>query len=103
MPGHDADRLTNFLKPATFTVYLEPGQACENLATLIGAHRLRADPAGDVEVLDTFWTFGTDATQPDLVPPLLVYADLVATLDARNLEVAKPIRERFLENAFRQT
>lgn len=98
-----ADRLTNFLKPATFTVYLEPGQARENLATLVGAHRLRADPTGDVEVLDTFWTFGADATKPDLVPPILIYADLVATQDGRNLEVARLIRERFIENVLRQT
>jgi hypothetical protein len=98
-----ADRLTHHLKPAAFTVYLEPGQARENLATLVGTHRLRADPAGDVEVLDTFWTFGGDATQPDLVPPILIYADLIATQDTRNLEVARLIRERFIENVFRQT
>jgi hypothetical protein len=32
-----------------------------------------------------------------LVPPLLVYADLLATGDARNLETAALIRERYLE------
>jgi hypothetical protein len=100
-----ADRLTNFLKPATFTVYMdtEPEQGRENIAALVGPHRLRADPTGDVEVLDKFWNFDRDATQPDLVPPILIYADLVATQDTRNLEVARLIRERFIENVFRQT
>jgi hypothetical protein len=100
-----ADRLTNYLKPATFTVYMntDPEQARENIAALVGPHRLRADPTGNVEVLDKFWNFDGDATQPDLVPPILVYADLVATQDTRNLEVARLIRERFFENVFRQT
>lgn len=31
-----------------------------------------------------------------LTPPLLIYADLVATADARNIETAQIIRERFL-------
>jgi hypothetical protein len=97
-----ADRLTQHLKPEKFTIYLEPGRARENLATLAGAHRLRADPTGDLEILDTFWAFGADVTQPDLVPPILIYADLVATQDTRNLEVARLIRERFVENVFRQ-
>ncbi len=98
-----ADRLTHHLKPAAFTVYIEPGQARENLAALVGTRRLRADPTGDVEVLDTFWTFPGDATQPDLVPPVLIYADLIATQDTRNLEIARLIRERFIENVLRQT
>jgi len=98
-----ADRLTHHLKPAAFTVYMEPGHARENLAALVGTHRLRADPTGDVEVLDTFWTFDGDATQPDLVPPILIYADLIATQDTRNLEIARLIRERFIENVLRQT
>ena len=36
---------------------------------------------------------------PDLVPPILVYADLVATLDPRNLEAAKLIREQYIDGA----
>jgi hypothetical protein len=36
------------------------------------------------------------------VPPLLVYADLMATLDPRNLEIAKRIREQYIEHALRR-
>lgn len=95
-----AARLTNYLKPAAYTMYLDPQHGGEALATLVKRHRLRADPNGNVEVLDTFWNFQHNAgTPPDLVPPLLVYADLMATLDPRNLEVAKRIRAEHLENA----
>jgi hypothetical protein len=98
-----ADRLTNYVKPATFTIYLDTGQARENLAALVTTHRLRADPAGDIEMLDTFWHFDVDPNHADLVPPILVYADLVATLDTRNLEAANLVRERFIDNAQRPT
>jgi len=65
-------------------------------------HRLRADPDGEVEILDTFWNFPAETRQPDIVPPLLVYADLLATLDPRNLEIAKRIREEHIDNAVRR-
>ncbi|MGH7320556.1 MAG: type IV toxin-antitoxin system AbiEi family antitoxin [Candidatus Rokuibacteriota bacterium] len=98
-----AARLTNHLKPATATIYLEPATAREALAALVQEHRLRADPQGNVEVLDAFWTLPTqEGAPPDLVPPVLVYADLMATLDPRNLEVAKRIREQHIEHALRR-
>ena len=56
---------------------------------------------GNLEVLQKFWRFEV----PRLVgriphaPPLLIYADLMATGDARNLETAKLLRERFLGDA----
>ena len=84
-------------------MYLDPEHGGEALATLVKRHRLRADPNGNVEVLDTFWNFHPPrGTPPDLVPPLLVYADLMATLDPRNLEVAKRIRAEHLEDAVRR-
>lgn len=94
-----AARLTNYLKPAAYTIYLDPRHGDEALAALVKRHRLRADPNGNVEVLDAFWNFEFKETPPDLVPPLLVYADLMATLDPRNLEVAKRIRAEHLEDA----
>jgi hypothetical protein len=94
-----AAKLTNYLKPATCTIYIDPPHRDKALATLVKQHRLRADPNGNVELLDTFWNFDLPGTPPDLVPPLLVYADLLATLDPRNLEVAKRIRAEHLEDA----
>jgi len=97
-----AAKLTGHLKPATATIYLEPATARETLATLVREHRLRADPQGNVEILNAFWTFPAQDAPPDLVPPLLVYADLMATLDPRNLEVARRVREQHIEHALRR-
>ena len=95
-----ADRLTHYLKPATFTIYIRPAPDTgrENLTALVGTHRLRADPMGDIEILDTFWNFEEDPAHPELVPPLLIYADLIATFDPRNLEVAKLVHERYVDH-----
>jgi hypothetical protein len=89
-------RLMHFLKPATYTIYTReaPGR-------LVAALRLRANPAGNVEVLDTFWNFETDPKYPGLVPPVLVYADLLATREGRNIEAAKLIYEQRIEPTFR--
>ncbi|MBI4013946.1 MAG: hypothetical protein HY359_16630 [Candidatus Rokubacteria bacterium] len=97
-----AHRLTDYLKPATGTLYLDPAKGRDGVTALVQDHRLRADLKGEVEILDRFWNFPTDPTHPDLVPPLLVYADLMATLDPRNLEVAKRIREEHLGHALRR-
>ena len=96
-----ANKLTGHLRPATCTIYIDPARRREGVAQLVREHRQRADPDGEVEILDTFWNFPGEAKQPDLVPPLLVYADLVATLDPRNLEIAKRIREEHLQDALR--
>ncbi len=96
-----ANKLTGHLKPATCTIYIDPARQREGVAKLIKEHRLRADPDGEVEILDTFWNFPAETGQPDIVPPLLVYADLLATLDPRNLEIAKRIREEHVDHALR--
>jgi len=90
-----ADKLTRYLRPAQFTIY-----AREPIAGLIAAGRMRADPAGNVEIVDVFWNFGPDKDFPDVVPPLLAYADLLATRDGRNAEAAKMIYEQRIAPAF---
>jgi hypothetical protein len=97
-----AAKLAGHLKPGTVTIYLEPTAARDALATLVQEHRLRADPLGNVEILDTFWALPEQDGLPGLVPPLLVYADLMATLDPRNLEAARRIRDQHLEHAVRR-
>ncbi len=96
-----AAKLTGYLEPATCTIYLDPQNRRDALPKIVGRHRLRADPHGNVEVLDTFWGFRLKGARPDVVPPLLVYADLMATLDPRNLEVAKRIRAEYVDQALR--
>lgn len=91
-----AEKLTGYLRPQTLTIYLhkEPGQ--KNLTKMVAEHKLRADSQGDIEIRDAFWNFEDEKPVPETVPPLLVYADLIATLDPRNLEAAKLIHDRYL-------
>lgn len=90
-----AERLTRLLKPGAITIY-----APKSVNRLVAALRLRARPAGNVEVLETFWNFEPDPSYRDLVPPALAYADLMASRDSRNVEAANLIYERHIEPTF---
>lgn len=84
--------MTKHLHPAGATVYAPGG-----ITELAKALRLAKDEKGNVEVLQKFWFFDQEMGRgPRLVPPLLAYADLMATGEARNLETAAIIKERFL-------
>src|SRR5689334_12024498 len=74
-----AEKLTQYLKPAQFTIYTR-----DPITRLVAAGRMRAAENGNVEILQKSWNFGGDPNAPDLVPPVLVYADPVATNDSRN-------------------
>ncbi|PXX33079.1 hypothetical protein NA66_1011184 [Burkholderia pyrrocinia] len=91
-----ADLLTHDLKPAAITVYTH-GAVSNRL--LLQA-RLRPDERGDVEILEAFWprSPALDWREQDvpLVPPLLIYADLVSSGDSRNLAAAERIHDRYL-------
>lgn len=96
-----AAKLTEHLNPAAYTVYIDPARRREGIGQLVRRHHLRAEPDGQLEILDTFWNFPGAVEHPDLAPPLLIYADLLATLDPRNLEIAKRIREEHIDHAVR--
>lgn len=85
--------LTRHLRPERVTVYGDT-----QFATLARKVHAVKDEYGNLEVLQKFWAFELpqlDKRYP-LAPPLLIYADLVATADGRNIETAQIIRERFL-------
>jgi hypothetical protein len=90
-------RLTGYLKPELVTVYIRdlPGR-------FLAAHRLRTDPRGNVEILEAFWDTKCDWTNTEIVHPLLVYADLLATGDARNIETARRIYDEQLAGLVRE-
>jgi hypothetical protein len=100
-----ANRLTKHLKPATYTIYIPPRpeetHAKAALTEFVATHRLRADPNGNIEILDAFWQLPKPENEPDVVPPILAYADLVATNDTRNIEAAQLLRERYIDHALR--
>ena len=93
-----ADKLTNYLKPNFFTLYLHGKDMKTNMTKLIVDNRLIPDPKGDIEILEAFWDFDDDFL-PEIVPTLLVYADLVASNDPRNLETAKMIYDKVIQHA----
>jgi len=97
-----ADRLTHMLKAAAATIYVAPEPERNPRTRLIANYRLHTDPRGNTELLDKFWHFPANPKRRDIAPPILVYADLLQTLEPRNLEVAKVVRERFIDFADRE-
>jgi hypothetical protein len=91
-----AEKLTQYLKTEFFTIY-----AHEPIARLVASGRMRAETDGNLDILDQFWNFPPDSNVPELVPPLLVYADLVATHDGRNAETARMIYEQRIRPALK--
>jgi hypothetical protein len=92
-----AAELDGYLHPGVTTLY---GRAIPG--RFIADHQLRTDPAGDVELRERFWNFDYDWDRPELVPPVLIYADLLAAGDARCVEAAKRIYEAHLAQFFEQ-
>ncbi len=93
-----AEKLTDYLRPAICTIYMNAGAIKNNLVKLVRDHKLMADDDGNIEILETFWDFAPDENRPDIVPPLLVYADLLATTNPRNLETAQMIFEKHIRD-----
>ena len=85
--------LTGFIQPERKTIYLRNPQ---NLTKLIRYAGLSLDKEGGVDVLDAFWV-SSGNVDDSIAHPLVVYADLIASNDQRNLEVADRIyRETLL-------
>lgn len=89
-----ADGLTGLLKPSRQILYVLPQRRQTCLQSLVARFRLQSDPAGEFEILDAFWNLPRSGSHARFVPPLLAYADLMVSLDPRNLEVAAIIREK---------
>ncbi len=83
--------LTRYLKPEIVTIYTR--KPVHNLTFDL---KLRQDKNGDIELRERFWKFDNPELDKTMVPPLLVYADLMATGDPRNIETAKTIYNDYL-------
>jgi hypothetical protein len=69
--------------------------------------KLKRETNGNVEILKRFWNFNHDRPDPDnkhldLVHPVLIYADLLATGDARNIETAEIVYEKEIARFVRE-
>ncbi|WP_111517162.1 type IV toxin-antitoxin system AbiEi family antitoxin [Cupriavidus phytorum] len=90
-----AEKLAHNLRAERITLYAGSATPRE----LILDARLKADPAGEVEIVHRFWPAGlTSATvvAPSVAHPVLVYADLLDTGESRNVEAARQIRSKYL-------
>jgi hypothetical protein len=87
-----AAKLTKYLHPEIITIYTKD----EYLNQLLFECKLKKDPAGEVEILDKFWDYEVNLEYKDLVHPILIYADLIATGNQRNIETAKMIYEDYI-------
>lgn len=87
-----ANKMLHYLKPETIVIY-----ARKPVNELVLQLKLRKDERGNVELRERFWEFENNGPDKDLVPPLLVYADLLATADTRNVETAKLIYDEYLK------
>jgi hypothetical protein len=96
-----AARLTKYLKPGTVTLYVRPEP--KPLNELIVRHHLRTDANGNVEVLEAFWPQEIPTDEAGLVPTPLIYADLLATGDARCIETAKLLYDEYLARRLAKT
>lgn len=93
--------LTHYLTPGELTMYADklPGQLA---ARYRFAKEAEVGHKAVVEVRHRFWHFPEDAAAEPCVPPVLVYADLLATGDARCIETAKRLYESHVARLVRQ-
>ena len=89
--------LTVYLKPERATIY-----AKRPLGKLILKNRLIRDPKGNIDILEAFWGFEYSWHNLNLAHPILIYADLLATGDPRNIEAAKLIYDQELRKFIRE-
>jgi hypothetical protein len=87
-----ATLLQRNLVPERTIIYAE-----KTPARLLSRYRLKADSDGCVVVRRRFWHFDVTLPRRDIVPPLLVYADLAAAGDARSLAAAEQIWDAYLD------
>lgn len=85
-----ADMMTGYLNPSEILIYRK-GSAF--LSSLVKEKKLRRVDNGHVKIRRKFWNFDESNI---IAPPLLVYADLLATAESRNIEAAEIIYDKYL-------
>ncbi|MGD9161829.1 MAG: type IV toxin-antitoxin system AbiEi family antitoxin [Desulfobacteraceae bacterium] len=94
-----AAKLNKYLKPEIVTIYTNDEAA---LNKYVIKNRIQKNPEGKIEILKTFWKKEQQRPYPELVHPILIYTDLQATGDARNIETAEIIYEQELAGFIRE-
>ncbi|MGF1585501.1 MAG: type IV toxin-antitoxin system AbiEi family antitoxin [Bacteroidales bacterium] len=82
---------TDYLQPEVLTLYTK-----EKKVNLIKEYRLLPDPDGNVIVYEKFWK--DKKPFKNVIPPIVAYADLLATGNRRCIETAQKIYEQLIDN-----
>ena len=91
-PG--ADQLLNDLRPESLTLYTR-----ESRRELMKNYGLLPDSSGPVQVYEMFWDWESKGN-PKFVDPVLIYADLLESMDPRSIEMANNIYEQFIKSRY---
>jgi hypothetical protein len=89
--------LTGHLKPEECTIYVDMDDP-HVLKDIVRKFRLRADPRGRIEIVEMFWNPDHFTQSFPTVPYHLIYADLMATHDSRNIAVARQLVPRIIQH-----
>ncbi len=96
-----AHLLTHYLRPGILTIYTR-----RLLPPFMAKQRMSKAPDGAaervVEWREPFWGVLPEGALPNVTPPLLVYADLLATGESRCIETANLLYEQYLAATFPQ-
>ncbi len=86
---------TKYLVPQVLTMYVPADEKCWMKKMSL----IPVDANQDLEVFSYFWDKDHPLfkVKPNLVPPLIVYAELMATEDSRNQETAQKIYDEYLQ------
>ncbi len=90
-----AARLQRYLVAGRDTLYITGEQK-----PLIQKLQLRKTPEGTLELRKRFWNFEYPEQEFGVVPPLLIYADLIAVGDPRTIEAAELLYDDYLIQYF---
>jgi hypothetical protein len=86
-----AEKMTHYLTPEIITIYAQ-----RPINELILELELRRKAEGRVEIHQRFWGFQDTFGERDIVHPILIYADLLATGNTRNVETGRILYDRFI-------
>lgn len=96
-----AQRLLGDYHPTNCTVYVEPGQIDEAMKLVVAKYRLKPSPAGNVVIMRKFWSAPNPYDSNGVVPPPMIFAELMTTANTRAVERAAAIRAHWLMHDFR--
>ena len=95
-----ANLLVQYLRPGVLTIYADKLPPTLQARHAMIKVRTAAENGTTLEWRKPFWGALPVAVHPHAVPPVLVYADLLATGDARCIETAQMVYDQHLAQLF---